>query len=176
MFGNMFLKNPKNPHRERVHSAVFTSKWDDVWELLQNNLACRREGNGDRRRNETDWRYVDSYWSWGMGACQFILVLSLLFICLTISITNIWKSHLNIFIPFSFSSFWKTITWLMEIKDNENPFSEQYEILMNSISIKSSLPSISYFKRKLFHTSTDMKYLYNGPLTRRFWFRMKEIQ
>lgn len=173
MFGNMFFKNPKNPYLARVHNVVFTNKWDDVWDLLQNNLACRREGNGDRRGDETDWPYVDICWSWGKGACQFIIVLSLLFICLTISITNIWKSYLNIFIPFSFSSFWKTITWLM---GNENPFSEQYEILMNSTSIKSSLPSISYFKRTLFHPSTDMKYLYNRPLTRRFWFRMKEIQ
>lgn len=173
MFGNMFFKNPKNPYLAWVHNVVFTNKWEDVWDLLQNNLACRREGNGDRRGGETDWPCVDICWSWGKGACQFIIVLSLLFICLTISITNIWKSYLNIFIPFSFSSFWKTITWLM---GNENPFSEQYEILMNSTSIKSSLPSISYFKRRLFHPSTDMKYLYNRRLTRRFWFCMKEIQ
>lgn len=58
----------------------------------------------------------------------------------------------------------------MAIKNYENPLSEQSEILMNSISIKYSLPSISYLKRRLFHTSIDMKYLYNGPLTRRFDF------
>lgn len=70
---------------------------------------------------------------------------------------NILKSCFDIFITLAFSSFWKTITRLMEIENYENLFSEQSEIIKNAILIK-SLPFISYLKGRLFHTSTDIKY------------------